>query len=1130
MSIKDLVCEMCLGTLKEVSKDVYICESCGKLYKQHITTDEEIIWLANANKLLRRGDFDDAYEEYSAIVEKYNNCYEAFFGMTLCTHGIIYVDDLLEGKKVPTCYNVAITSFLDDDNFNKALLYAPNEVKENYIEQANKIEVIRKEWLEKASKEEPFDVFISFKQSDRENGIEKTKDYYACLEIYNYLQYKCGLNVFFSPETLKNKISERYEPYIYNALNTSKVMILYGQKPEYLTSTWVKNEWIRYLRKIINHEKEQNSLIVAYEKFDAYKLPKELKGLQALDASSKDFLITLTNHINKVFEEELNKQKIVRKEINIRQINKKSTTIKNNKVLKRELGSNVVATQNATTGKQLNTISILLNNNRFEDAHQLLTTVLEKEPNNSDALYLEFLIQNKVKNSSELKDIIINNKEQIKLTSLEHLLTRINKDKAQEILSLIKDSLLEKINKSKTYNKRENCEDEILDIYMFLSHYDYTDSQIVDNKILDFSTKEGAYLKLFSYALQNLNETDTDIYIQAHLNLIETIRKSKIDPSYCSKILRKQVENSSKLIQYLLEQILLVDEGNSIIYIELYCNNKDVKYIEQDLSYSSDKKDYIQRLEYYLNYTISSMENCFDEIIAYIPNDANDLFKGYILRRYEVIKKYIINKKNKDRFNYLDKAKKYLNQIIHLDKETPDRLYELYIYNHNCATEQDLANYSTLLDREEGFLENLALFSEKHQQKILEIIEQQKKKEIQRKQIKATKTSIITISLITLLIFIIVLIISLPTIISYSNFEIDGTIIEKYKGQEVQVIIPEGTTEIADFAFKNKSEISRVIIPDTVTKIGDFAFENCTSLTSIVIPNSVRSIGDSAFYNCTSLTNITLPFVGRSSTGMANNFFGYIFGASSPLLNNLYVPSSLKEVDITGGDKIGSSAFYNCESLISIEIPDSVINIGSSAFSGCRSLASIKIPDSVTSIGDHAFSGCRSLTSIKIPDSVTSIGVHAFSGCRSLVSIQISENVTSIGFSTFSDCISLTSIEIPKNVISIGQYAFYNCANLISIEFPNSVKSIEQYAFYSCSSLISVEIPNSVKSIGYSAFSNCTSLKNVVIPDSVTSIEKDAFKGCSNLTIYCEISIKPIYWKTGWNPDNRPVIWGYKYI
>ena len=214
-----------------------------------------------------------------------------------------------------------------------------------------------------------------------------------------------------------------------------------------------------------------------------------------------------------------------------------------------------------------------------------------------------------------------------------------------------------------------------------------------------------------------------------------------------------------------------------------------------------------------------------------------------------------------------------------------------------------------------------------------------------------------------------------------------------------------------------------------------------------------------------------------------------------------------------GVTSIGANAFYECSSLISIEIPNSVTRIGTTAFFVCYSLTSIKIPNSVTSIGEYVFEGCDSLTSISVEENnpnymddngvlYTKDGTQIIKYPRGKNDTQYSilNGVTSIGNGAFSSCSSLTSVDIPNSVTSIKEYAFQNCTSLKSIKIPNSVTSIRNMVFSSCSSLTSVEISNGVTSIGNGAFAWCTGLTSIEIPNSVKVIGNGAFACCNSIT------------------------------
>ena len=196
----------------------------------------------------------------------------------------------------------------------------------------------------------------------------------------------------------------------------------------------------------------------------------------------------------------------------------------------------------------------------------------------------------------------------------------------------------------------------------------------------------------------------------------------------------------------------------------------------------------------------------------------------------------------------------------------------------------------------------------------------------------------------------------------------------------------------------------------------------------------------------------------------------------------------------------------------------SVTSIGDKAFYNCDGLTSVTIPNSVTSIGSYAFSYCYGLNSVTIGNSVTSIGSYAFYDCYGLNSVTIGNSVTSIGDKAFYYCFGLNSVTIGNSVTSIGDEAFYNCYGLNSVTIPNSVTSIGDKAFYDCYGLNSVTIGNSVTSIGDKAFSNSSALKKVVwltntppsgyteIYSSAHYVANDLYTGLSGVTIYPYLS------------------------
>lgn len=290
-------CKMCGGRLDvDEHSRIVECEYCGTRQTLPKLENEKTSGLFDrAGDLRRQNEFDKAEALYEQILEIDNSDAEVYWSLVLCKYGIEYVEEPDSGKRIPTVHRAQFTSIFADENFKKAIEYADDEQKKLYNEEAEKIEQIQKEIIEISSKEDPFDVFICYKESD-ENG-NRTEDSVIAYDLYQNLINK-GYKVFFSRVTLESKLGAAYEPYIFSALNSSKVMIVIGTKPEYFEAVWVKNEWSRFLKMM--RVDSSKTLIPAYKNMSPYNLPKEFSYLQAQDMSKLGFLQDITAGIDKI--------------------------------------------------------------------------------------------------------------------------------------------------------------------------------------------------------------------------------------------------------------------------------------------------------------------------------------------------------------------------------------------------------------------------------------------------------------------------------------------------------------------------------------------------------------------------------------------------------------------------------------------------------------------------------------------------------------------------------------------------------------------------------------------------------------------------------------------------------------
>ena len=290
-------CKMCGGDLViEPGATVAECEYCGTKQTIPNQDDEKKLTLfARANRLRMGCEFDKAAGIYEAIVADFPQEAEAYWGLVLCKYGIEYVDDPATGKKIPTCHRSSFESIMEDSDFEQALENADVVARKVYRDEAKQIEEIRKGIIEVSGKEEPYDIFICYKETD-ENG-QRTVDSVIAQDVYDTLTEK-GYRVFFSRITLEDKLGQEYEPYIFAALNSAKIMLAFGTDYEYYNAVWVKNEWSRYL-KLMARDKSKH-LIPCYKGIDAYDMPKEFAKLQAQDMGKVGAIQDLLRGIEKL--------------------------------------------------------------------------------------------------------------------------------------------------------------------------------------------------------------------------------------------------------------------------------------------------------------------------------------------------------------------------------------------------------------------------------------------------------------------------------------------------------------------------------------------------------------------------------------------------------------------------------------------------------------------------------------------------------------------------------------------------------------------------------------------------------------------------------------------------------------
>ncbi len=1036
-------CKICGGALEvDGAQSVATCEYCGTKQTLPKLDDEHKANLYDrANHFRRNNDFDKAMGIYENILNEDSTDAEAYWSLVLCRWGIEYVEDPATHKRVPTVNRAQFTSIFDDEDYKSAIEHADEYQREIYESEAAAINEIQKGILAISEKEEPFDVFICYKETDS-NG-RRTHDSVLATELYQELKRE-GFKVFFSRITLEDKLGIAYEPYIFAALHSSKVMVVIGTRPEHFNAVWVKNEWSRYLALIKSGAKK--TLIPAYRDMDPYDLPEEFSHLQAQDMSKLGFMQDLTRGIKKIIGSAQQKQQP--KTVPIAQVAPTAPEVA--PLLKRAF--------------------LFLEDGEFDNANEYAEKILDIDPECAEAYLAKLMVDLRLEHREELanqKELFKSNKNyqktirfasnSLKAEIAQYVATAENKIEearkegiylaakttcsaniiAKDIPEL--QNAIEQLSSIRGYKdsdelikqgeaKIEEARQESIYVYAKKAcAIDFVPSAIpqLQSAIKHFSSISG-------YKDSDILIQDCEVKITKLQQLQAEQEKARLEKARQVELKRIRVEKNVKR----LKKISLI--ATPIIIITIALSVLISNYYE-----SHYKKPTIDGIKY------EKISEGY-RLVGYVGNDTSIVIPDEVRGKpvIEISEEAFRNRSSITSVTIPDSVTAIGSSAFwdcdNLTSITiPDSVTSIgfgAFYDCSSLTSVTIGNsVESIGDSAFRDCDNL---------------------------------STITIP-------------DSVTSIGDSAFYLCDNLTSVTIGNSVE--------SIGDFAFYLCYNLTSVTIPDSVTSISYSAFEYCTNLVEVINKSSLPITAGSSDYGYVGYHAIEVHN-GESKIKTVNDYLFYTCDGVNYLLGYMGKDTNLTLPESYNGEnyEIYDYAFNKRNDIMSVTIPDSVTAIGSSAFWDCDNLTSVTIGSDVTSIGDHAFDLCP-IKHASIPASAI------YYIPKTKLETVIITSGDSIGDEAFRDCDNLTSVTIGNSVESIGDFAFWDCDNLTSVTIGNSVESIGDFAFRDCDNLSTITIPDSVTSIGASAFYNCYSLTSVTIGGNVTSIGDFAFDLCTNL-------------------------------
>lgn len=1134
------ICNICGANL--IYKDgKWVCPACGAFKTEEIS-NEEVTLLYNAAQKLRLASFDDAEEAYRDIIAKYPENSEGHWGLVLSKYGIKYEDDY-DGKKLPTCYATSIESILADKDYLDAVRLCKDKYqKEYYIGQGKVLEKIRIEWLEKASKEPKYDVFLCFKDSDKQNNMERTDDSIEVANLYTHLS-SIGYKVFYSRESLRDKVAEKYEPYIYNALNTAAVMIVYGSKIEYFSSVWMKNEWTRYIRRLKEGLKIDGSLVVACDGVNPAELPRPLNQMQALDARKKTFYGDLEAHIAKIISI-ARRPKVTVERVEITgaigkkkasvdnqiktikvggNVNKKTSIVIDNAVSVREIGRFDVPELTPDENTKLTSVNSYLKNELFDNAKKVVDEILEKNKYNGQALLADLLITYKVKSIDELTEKL----DEIEDFSWFNKVIEYNDKKIGEKLIAVMGQKIRLAIANSNYDVAIAALKEII-VY---------DSEEVQNirlelrntakRLLSVSSKTAD--EIFDVLLNSYRDGDTYIkYIQGvvgdclkagnftiaqkYNDKIIELDDGNLKATFAAAFISVRAKNTTEFIDSADRFIDFKIFDDAIKHFDedeiesCFCSLQNIIdrliYIQKSGEVIADWFDFVVKYEFdgrteFIEKTINSLAELkdlasraklFDKVILCI--DGSDV-ERHISMRLNLAKKL----QTAGSFNL---AEKYYKQVIDIEEGNLDALWGVLLCKMEAPRETDVAQN----------IEKFNFFND------LETLlkycpDKGKRAEYLDKLVNAVLFKTASIC-------------NEKTIEKLAKI-FDGII--KYYPEECNDILIKHLQKFADncknsSAFPHAEKYYAMVLAIDNMKHEAYwgllqAKLNCRNNDELI--RQEKTISEFSEFSSAIAAASNDERNADKYASIAKNQIDYRENQKQKAIAKkkrkrkiAFISSVAAIVLVLALAVVGILQYVKVESGFKFTESDSGYAIDVGRY---YKEANVEIPATyndkpVTKIADGVFENNTNITSITLSSNIQYIGNNAFKNCRNLKTIIFKSASTydnaaktknnEIVVCSVANIQSSTSRDSNNNILCVGENAFYNCVSLETMDVSNA-SEIGKNAFYGCTSLKSAILNDKLTKLSESTFNGCLNLRYIELPSAIKEIGANCFVNCQKL-------------------------------